>query len=170
MLNKLGVRGAFIKNWCTYHSQLHNQLPQFYDVTYFTLHFSSCDVSFHWSSTPEGGDFWNGVCLALNCVLPALEPIYKRTVLLLKKRKYVINFDDDFVKSMSKTLEKNSSKMQLTTILLGGSIRDFFREHILMTGAVIDSKEMASAISVIAKETINKGYFIRKKEANFNCI
>ncbi len=103
MLDKLGVRGAFIENWCKYHEKQYPVLnnrskSQLDDVTYFTLYFTSCDVSFHWSSTPEGGDFWNGVCLAINCVLPTLEPIYKRTVLLLKKRKYAINFDDAFVK------------------------------------------------------------------------
>ncbi len=65
---------------------------------------------------------------------------------------------------MKKKLEKNSSKMQLTAILLGGSIRDLPREHMLMDGAVLDSKEMANAINTIANRTIRKGYFIRKKK------
>ena len=169
MLDKLGVRKAFTKNWCAYHREPYPVLKnrskdELDDVTYFTLYFTSCDVSFGWTSTPEGGDFWNGVCLAINCVIPTLEPLYKRTVLLLKKRKYAINFDDDFVKSMSKTLKKNNSKMQLTTTLLGGSIRDLLREYKPMAGAIVDSKDMADAINAIAQKTIYKGYFIRKNK------
>lgn len=173
MLDKLGVRKAFTKNWCAYHRELcpvlKNRIKyEVDDVTYFTLYFTSCDVSFQWASTPEGGDFWNGVCLAINCVIPTLEPLYKRTVLLLKKRKYAINFDNDFVKSMSKTLKKNNSKMQLTTMLLGGSIRDLLREYKPMAGAIVDSKDMADAINAIAQKTIYKGYFIRKKKPTNN--
>ena len=173
MLDKLGVRKAFTKNWCAYHRELcpvlnNRSKNEVDDVTYFTLYFTSCDVSFAWTSTPEGGDFWNGVCLAINCVIPTLEPLYKRTVLLLKKRKYAINFDDDFVKSMSKTLKKNNSKMQLTTMLLGSSIRDLLREYKPMAGAIIDSKDMANAINATAQKAIYKGYFIRKKKPTSN--
>ena len=103
LLQKLGVLEAYTKNFRQYHGVNWTCMPNVLNADYFCLNFSSNNISFPWSSTVEGHEFWWNVYIRLiaetqftNVDMARMFLVFKKVGCINTMESFLMSYSNDY--------------------------------------------------------------------------
>lgn len=127
LLQKLGVLEAYAKNFRQYHGVNWVCMPNVLNADYFCLNFSSNNISFSWSSTVEGHEFWWEVYIRLiaetqfvNVDIARMFLVFKKVGCINTMESYLMRHSNDYKVMLKCTKDRDRAMLVYMAYRLRG--------------------------------------------------